>query len=141
MTKFFIIYFAAVIVLVPLLSLLVAFLKVKHTLPIIILVAIALTIPPIYGYNKYMRLDTVEETVVPDLVGQRLGNAEAMLEDLGLKAQVTESVMPASNIVKSHHPEAGMLVKRGRTIYIVLEDEVPPRPAEPATNEGSSETD
>lgn len=75
----------------------------------------------ITGHNKYEQ--------VPDIIGQSIYTAKALLEAKGFRVEVTDSVFttdaPGLSITKQI-PEGDATVKKGRTIYLSINRAVPP---------------
>ena len=86
-----------------------------------ILVIFALLVGVNYGLDWYTHHG--EEIKVPNIEGMGIEKARAMLEEQGLLIVVTDSGynkrMPA-DCVLSQSPGAGLMVKSGHTIYVIV---------------------
>lgn len=104
--------------------------KTRSSWPFVLIGLLALLsfAPLLYGYWHYVYLNPAQEVVVPRVEGQTIGPAISQLEEVGLKAKVSPYQNP-EQVVQEQRPEGGMLVKKGRIIYLILADYVPPPPA------------
>ena len=86
-----------------------------------ILVIIVLAVGVNYGLDWYTHHG--EEIKVPNIEGMEISKARAMLEEKGLIVVVTDSGynkrLPA-DCVLAQNPDAGLMVKTGHTIYIIV---------------------
>ena len=85
------------------------------------LVIVLLVVGVNYGLDWYTHHG--EEIKVPNIEGMEISKARAMLEEKGLIAVVTDSGynkrLPA-DCVLAQNPDAGLMVKTGHTIYIIV---------------------
>lgn len=85
------------------------------------LVIVLLVVGVNYGLDWYTHHG--EEIKVPNIEGMEISKARAMLEEKGLIVVVTDSGynkrLPA-DCVLAQSPDAGLMVKTGHTIYIIV---------------------
>jgi beta-lactam-binding protein with PASTA domain len=85
------------------------------------LVIVLLVVGVNYGLDWYTHHG--EEIKVPNIEGMEISKARAMLEEKGLIVVVTDSGynkrLPA-DCVLAQNPDAGLMVKAGHTIYIIV---------------------
>ncbi len=85
-----------------------------------------------YWLNGYTHLG--EQIEVPDLTGKAPFEAEQMLEELGLRAMVSDSSYNKSlprGVVLKQRPEAGAKVKSGRIVRLTINTNSAPTMALP----------
>ncbi len=80
-----------------------------------------------WGIQWFEDYTTVPEVTVPQLVGKHIDQAETELESLGLVAEYSirqsHPTIEEDHVIR-HNPEAGVTVKRGRTITITVSEGV-----------------
>lgn len=134
MIKILLLYFSLLLAFLVIIALAALRFRTRSSWPFVLIALLALLsfAPLFYGYWHYVYLNPAEEVVVPRVEGQKVGHALAALEDAGLKANISPYQNPEQT-VQQQRPEGGMLVKKGRVIYLILADYAPPPP--PPTEE------
>ena len=96
------------------------------------LVIVLLVVGVNYGLDWYTHHG--EEIKIPNIEGMEISKARAMLEEKGLIVVVTDSGynkrLPA-DCVLAQNPDAGLMVKTGHTIYIIVNSASSPTVAIP----------
>lgn len=81
----------------------------------------------VVGYSAYLVWDwfSVPVVQVPEVTGQRLATAEAVLEEHGLRAEIVASMhdddVPANHVMRQR-PEPGEEVRRGQTVHLTISE-------------------
>ncbi len=81
----------------------------------------------VVGYSAYLVWDwfTVPVIEVPEVTGQRLATAEAVLEEHGLRAEIVASMhdddVPANHVMRQR-PKPGEEVRRGQTVELTISE-------------------
>lgn len=100
----------------------------KLTSPMVVLNLLAIILFTVllwFGSQKWMDWFTHhgEGIEVPELIGQRVSDAQFQLDDLDLHGVIVDSVYdkskPAGTVLEQK-PDAGSQVKRGRQIYLTV---------------------
>lgn len=112
-------YLIFIIVIALVIAGLISWLRIKLQKRAIFLILIIIASPVIIGYLILSYFAPIPETVVPDLVGTTEIQAKSRLESAGLSTYV-EKRYEGFDIVSFQRPEAGRVVKEGRTVTIIV---------------------
>ena len=123
MLNFFIIYFIALLFIILLIGYTVLRSKIKSPLPLIIIISILIILPLIGGYSYLVYFSNLPEVEVPNLRNMSVEQASGILKSIGLHYRANQETYD-SNItpgrIVSIFPEAGQIVKEGRTITLTV---------------------
>jgi hypothetical protein len=134
MEKALIIYLVFMVLATLGISALLLKMRVRHPLRLIFIILLLIASPVIFSYILLTYFAPLPEAVVPDLMGLSEQQAADSLNKLGLSYKV-ESRYENENIVTFQRPEPGRLVKRGRTVSLVIGKPVTVSPAPVSTPE------
>ena len=109
-------------------------LKVKSPVRLLALILVLIVSPVIISLIVTAYLNPLPEVMVPDLVGRSFSEANAIIENTELNLEI-ETQAGASYIISNQRPEAGRIVKAGRTIYITLGEKMPQTETPPGSFE------
>lgn len=104
-----------------------------------LLVIVLLAVGVKFGLDSYTRHG--ESVKVPKLEGMDISKARLILEDYGLNVMVNDSGYNkhlAANSILAQNPEAGAMVKAGRTVYVTVNSPSSPSFAIPDVVDNSS---
>jgi len=119
MEKALIIYLVFMVLVTLGISALLLKMRVRYPLRLILIILLLIASPVIFSYIILTYFAPLPEAVVPDLMGLTEQEAADSLNKLGLSYKV-ESRYENENAVTFQRPEAGRLVKRGRTVSLVI---------------------
>jgi len=112
-------YFLFILILAVLIAYLVSKMQVRHPLRMIIFTLILIASPVILSYIALTYWAPLPETIVPEVIGLSEPEAKMRLEQLGLRLMV-ENRYQENGPVTFQRPEAGRLVKEGRTVFAII---------------------
>jgi beta-lactam-binding protein with PASTA domain len=114
-----IIYSVFIIVVAAAVSMLVLKLNVRRPFFIIGMILLLVASPMLISYLAMSYYAPVPETIVPDLIGLRENEAQAKLIEQNLALKI-EARYEEAGTISYQRPEAGMTVKEGRVISVII---------------------
>lgn len=123
MAKLLSFYFVAATLFFITLGFITILVKIKRPLRFLLIIFLVAVIPLIVIYYFSTKISALPETKVPKLMGLSVKQAEPVAKAFDLKTKVVQKVyekdIPEDQII-SQRPEAGRMVKIGRTIDLIV---------------------
>ena len=123
MLEFFIYYLFFAIIVAVIIGFVVLNLRAPSLRTMLVVIFVVLFLPLLGGYIYMMYLAPLPEAAVPDLVGVEFEEGLSRLEEVDLRGRlggrVFERYVPEGRVV-SQRPEAGRVVKKGRTVNLIV---------------------
>lgn len=117
------IYFIVVTLFFIAMGFVTIYIKIQRPVRFLLIIFLAALIPLITIYYFSTKISTLPETKVPKLVGLSIEQAAPVARAVDLKTKVVQKVfelnVPENQII-SQRPEAGRMVKVGRTIDLIV---------------------
>ncbi|NQU18224.1 MAG: PASTA domain-containing protein [Candidatus Saganbacteria bacterium] len=138
MLSWLVYYLIFVAVVAVIIALAVMRLHLKSPLRLVILLFVLIISPVVLSFVVATYLQPVSETMVPDLIGKTLSEAQDVAQILDLEIKV-EARAGSADFISNQRPEEGRIVKVGRTVFVILGERVPQADTFVSTFEGEVE--